>query len=373
MSFSNLPEILFCDYDASAVEQKVITAYEAIAETHLYPGDPVRLFLESLAYIVAQQRFVIDWSAKQNLLAFAAGEYLDHLGALTDTPRMRARAARTTMRFSLTAPLEFAVPIPAGTRCTPDGELVFATDAAVEIPAGAVSVDAAATCSQPGATGNGFVSGQINKLMTPLAYVSATQNVTLSLGGTDIETDASLRQRIQLAPEKYTSAGSTGAYFYHALSAHQDIVDVAVYSPSPGVVDVRPLMAGGELPGDEILALVAAVLDADRVIPLCDTCRVLSPEPVAYALDITYYVLRSDAARIADIQGKVIAAVDEFALWQKSKMGRDITPSKLVALVHAAGAKRVEVASPAAWSKLEAWQVARESSTRVIYGGFEDA
>ena len=35
-----------------------------------------------------------------------------------------------------------------------------------------------------------------------------------------------LRERIRQAPEKFSNAGSRGAYRYHTLSAHQSITDV---------------------------------------------------------------------------------------------------------------------------------------------------
>lgn len=56
MATFDLPDISFVETDASRVERDVITTYEAITEKSLYPGDPVRLFLESLAYLIAQQR-----------------------------------------------------------------------------------------------------------------------------------------------------------------------------------------------------------------------------------------------------------------------------------------------------------------------------
>ena len=51
-----MSEILFADVDPASVEASVLTAYEQIANTTLYPGDPVRLFLESVAYIAVRLR-----------------------------------------------------------------------------------------------------------------------------------------------------------------------------------------------------------------------------------------------------------------------------------------------------------------------------
>lgn len=72
-SLSSLPAVSFAPLNAQDVEQEIITTYERIAETSLYPGDPVRLLLESLAYTISIQSGLIDLAAKQNLLAFATG------------------------------------------------------------------------------------------------------------------------------------------------------------------------------------------------------------------------------------------------------------------------------------------------------------
>ena len=53
-----MKDILFADTDSASVEKAVLTAYEQISATTLYPGDPVRLFLEALAYTIALQNNV---------------------------------------------------------------------------------------------------------------------------------------------------------------------------------------------------------------------------------------------------------------------------------------------------------------------------
>lgn len=73
VDLSALPSVAFAPQSAGETETAIITAYEAIAKTTLQPGDPVRLFLESLAYILSVQNGLIDLAGKQNLLAYARG------------------------------------------------------------------------------------------------------------------------------------------------------------------------------------------------------------------------------------------------------------------------------------------------------------
>ena len=56
VDLSALPSVAFAPQSAGETETAIITAYEAIAKATLQPGDPVRLFLESLAYILSVSR-----------------------------------------------------------------------------------------------------------------------------------------------------------------------------------------------------------------------------------------------------------------------------------------------------------------------------
>lgn len=369
-----LPAVRFISGSAADVESAIITTYEKTAGRSLAKGDPVRLFLESVAAVIIQLRENVDWAAKQNFLLYAEGDYLDHLGALLGVFRLPAQPALVTVRFSLSAAQGFAVLIPKGTRVTPDGTRNFATDQAAVIPAGETQIDVGATCMTKGEAGNGYVPGQVDKLVDPVAYVARVSNTTRSEGGSDVESDASLRERIRLAPEHFSVAGPSGAYEYWAKTAHQGIIDVAVIAPpsEPGAVYVYPLLDGGVIPGQDVLNLVAAACGSEKVRPLTDTVHVVAPSAVSYATNLTYYVANADAVAAAEIQKSVAAAVKSYELWQRSKLGRDVIPSELVRRVMAAGALRVSVTSPA-HAVLTASQVAIPSADPVVtFGGLED-
>jgi phage-related baseplate assembly protein len=370
MTMFDLEDITFADTDATAIESHIITTYEAISRTTLAPGDPVRLFLEALAVVVAQQRFLIDHTGKMNLIRYAAGGFLDHLGAFTETERLAATSAETTVRFSIDEALGFEVDIPAGSRVTPDGSVYFETALDAAIAAGETYVDVTARCRTAGASGNGYLAGQINRMVDPVAYVSGVSNIDTSLGGADEEADDAYRSRIRRGPKKFATAGPNDAYIYWAKTASQNILDVAVYSPTPGLVKVLPLMLGGELPDAEVLADVETILSSRTVRPLTDRVDVESPVAAAYDVEVTYYISDEDTARVASIQTAVVNAVAGYVLWQKSAMGRDINPDELVYRMRAAGAKRVVVTTPE-FTTLDDYEVAQDGTVTVTYGGLE--
>lgn len=368
----SLPEIVFVDADASKVESTILGEYENITGRSLAKGDPVRLFLLTIAAVIILLLNKINETGKQNLLRYATGSNLDHLGALVGVERIPATAAVTTMQVVLSAELGTSTVIPAGTRFTAGDNVFFALDAPLIIPAGKTSGTGSATCLETGIKGNGYIAGQLKTLVDPVPYVASVANITTSEGGAATQEDDSYREDIHGAPEQFSTAGPDGAYIYHAKRASAKIADVTVWSPSAGTVEVRPLLVGGEIPGQELLNQVKSTLDDKRVRPLTDNVTVLAPEAVNYTVELTYYIDRDNETQASAIQSAVSAAVADFILWQKSKLGRDVNPSELVARIMGAGAKRVTVTAPA-FSKLTQTQVAICQSTKVELGGIEDA
>lgn len=372
VNLAALPLISFAPMDSSEIESTVLSAYEKLSGITLQPGDPVRLFLESLAYLINVQNGLIDLAGKQNLLAYASGAHLDHLGALMGVSRIPAQAARTSLRFKIAQTLEFAVPIPAGSRvASRDGRIVFATIAYSQIHAGKLFADVAALCTSPGEDASGLLPGQLNRLVDPLPYVTEVENVTTTDEGMDIEPDSRLRERIRIAPESWTVAGSRGAYEARVLEISSAIAAVSVTTPEPGVVDVRFVLDGGEMPDSSMCSLVLNYLSSETIRPLTDKVLVGAPDPISYDLNGKWYLRTADSTLYGAISANVEQALSEYRLWQRQSPGRDINPSKLISLIEHAGAKRVELVSPV-FRKLEPTQIAREQAWNFTFGGIED-
>lgn len=311
-----------------------------------------------------------------NLLAYAIGGYMDHLGILVDATRLPAETARTTMKFTLSTALPSTTDIPVGTRVTPGyGSVYFATAEVLSIPSGEIAGEVPAVCTLVGAAGNGFLPGQVNRLVDPLPYVQSVVNVTITEGGADTEDDESYRDRIHLAPEHFSVAGPKGGYEFWAKSASASIVDVKVLGPedgtNPGEVEIYPLLEGGVIPEKEMLDLVYETVSADDIRPDTDHVFVLPPEVVSYDADVTYWIDRSNATQASAIQAAVNIAFTDWIAWQASKLGRDINPSELNHRLVAAGAKRTEIRSPAFLALLQ-YHVGKIGSQALIYGGLED-
>lgn len=372
--FPSLQNITFAEKDPDTITKELINYYEQSSGRTLARADPVRLFIDAIILAIVQQRSIIDHAAKQNLLAYAEGEYLDHLGALLGVSRLEAAHSACTIRFTLGHYYSYDAVFPEGTRLSA-GALTFATTSSLTIKAGTLTGTVEALCTTAGTSGNGLIPGQVRQFVDVPAFDVKAENITETNGGSDVESDEAFRERIQIAPESFSVAGPAKAYEYHARSANPDIIGVAVVGPpdtQPGNVNIYPLMTGGTLPSDEVLDEVLAACNAQDVRPDTDYVHVLKPEAVNYDLDVTFWVDEQDSSRAMLIRDSCVEAVDGWILWQRSALGRDINPSELTHRLVDAGAKRCEVRSPV-FRVLKDWQVGMCVDKSVIYGGLERA
>lgn len=375
----NAPDISFIDNKTiEDVRDEMVADYEeymtkSTGQTVTLPrSSPHRGVLYAAALQIYQAFQYIDRAGKQSLLKYSYSDFLDNLALLKGVTRSPATAAVTTLRFTVSTVRQAATAIPKGTRVSAGGSVYFATDEYAEIPAGGTTVDVAATCTVSGTEGNDLAAGDLITMVDPLPYVDSVTNTTATEGGADVESDDDLAERIYLAPGAYSTAGPEDGYLYHAKQFNPSIGNVvATSNQAAGTVDIVFIMADGKTPGAEMINGLKEYLNGRTRRPMTDLVNVSAPAEVTYTVSLTYYINRSDSARAVAIQEAVQAAVADYLVWQRT-IGRDINPSKLVALVMAAGAKRVTVTAPV-YTTVDAIKVSALSGNPTIsYGGLED-
>ena len=187
------------------------------------------------------------------------------------------------------------------------------------------------------------------------------------------ETDASLRSRIQLAPEALSVAGPKGAYVFHALSAGREIAemkieapepdkvtiaytfkesglsalakDASAISPVPGDVVVTVLGRDGDgTAGEELLAMVEAALTDEFVRPLTDHVIVQAAEIVGYAIEATLEIPPGpDSSILAALAGDRVRAYVAGI----HRLAGVVARSGIDAALHVPGVNRVVLTAPA--------------------------
>lgn len=377
-SIDNLPDISFIDnLTLTDVQARVINAfydkYEEITGKRitLARGDPYRIMMLACAQVIYQGLQQVDKAGKMNFLKYAYGDFLKNLAALKNVSENEPEKAVAQVRWKLATVRESATPIPAGSRVTADYAVYFETGTYAEIPAGDTEITITMYCTEAGEQGNGYMAGELNVMVDPVAFIESVANTETTSGGTGAESDQSIAERTFLAPSGYSTAGPDDAYIYHAKNYSSDIGDVIVTSPTPGVVDVRFVLSDGSIPNEALIAKMAEHLQQRSKRPLTDYVQVAAPDVVTYNTDFTYYINTSDSASAVQVQSQVAQAVKDYQLWQSTGIGRDINPDELLSLLKKAGVKRANIRKPA-FTVLKGTEVAKAENTNIVYGGLED-
>lgn len=364
----NLEDVKNILIDEYKKEYENITGKEPVMER----SDPIRVLISSQAVLDMQLLSFIDRCGKMNLLKYAQGDFLDHMGAFKNRERKEAEKSTVMVRFSVEEPRGEVEPVPEGTMVTADQKIFFETIEYAEIPAGETSVETLCSATIAGAEGNGYEKGDITTLVTPTGFISAVSNTTKSSGGMDRENDDDYAEGIFGAPNKYSVAGPDQAWVSLVKDFNNDVEDVYPDTiPGSGVAQITILMKHGRIPEPAELQSIHDYLMRPDIHTLCTAVKVKAPEQKDYGISMAYYIGDSQKSRVAEIQQNVKRAVGVYTEWQDTRVGRDINPDELLVLLKQAGVKRAVITSPV-FCQISDGAVAHFNGTqKVIYGGVE--
>lgn len=363
-------EFNFVDFETTTIKNILAESYSSIMGEEIGEGDPISDFLDFVTFIITVEAAKINEAAKQNLLKFATGEYLEAIGEMVSEVREKAIPAKTTIRYTFSRTFENIITIPKGHKTEING-IYFVTSEFSHLTPGMKTIDILCECSVAGIAGNGFKIGDIKGIVDPIPYLAAISNITESAGGLDIESDEILRNRIRENPTSKSVAGPESAYRYHVKKIQPNISDVSITTtPGTGIVHIYPLQDGGIIPGTEVIEKIKKYLTDKEIKPLTDLIDCQQPQTEQYDIDLKYYIYDDDSEDFESISSSIEDAVEQYITWQCQKLGRDINPDKLKSLVISAGAKRCEILSPE-FTVLERNQVASLKMKNISYGGAE--
>lgn len=346
MAITNLPDPEFINRDPATIIAETVAYYESLVGRTLEPAQIETLVLQTFSYRELLNRNQIQDAAKQNLLAFARFPIIDYLGDFLGVYRLPSQASLTTIQLNLVEGHGDIV-VPSGLRVqTTDGRVIFEIIEDVPVLTGNDIATVTAIAQQQGKLGNDYALGTISVILDPQPYLATAVNITVSEGGSDEETDDQLRERIRLAPNRFSNAGPVEAYKFFAASASPLIIDVAVPAQPevPGTVRVYPLIEGLTVTPPEIIEAVEAILNADRIRPLSDTVEVISPTAVDVAIivNLTLY----ESAVQSDVVPIVESNLQAFKDGRRKLLGQDVVVSQIQALSVIDGVYDAVIASP---------------------------
>lgn len=360
----------FIDIDPDVIKAQIKADYEQMTGRILQPGQVEQLLINAFAYREYLLRVQINDAATMNLVAYSRAPFLDYLGQLVGVTRLTASPAVCTIKMTLVTG-HGALNIPAGIRVqSTDGTSVFSLNDDVSVSASVNEVEATFTCTDVGAKANGYGPGTIAIILDPQPYLLSAQNTDTTAGGADDETDDELRQRIMLAPQSFSNAGSKGAYEYYARTANPGIVDVSITSPTPGQVNIYPLMDGGELPNQAVLDEVSDACNAEKIRPLTDTVVVSAPTQVTYSIVVELTLITGSVS--SEAIAAVTANLQAYADSRKAKCGQDVVIEKIIQKCMIDSVYDVSVSAPSATQVIDDNEVAKCTGITVTVGGYSD-
>ena len=330
------PEVIE-EFDFETIKQRKLDTFMAIAKTkgiEYVPSesDDVMTMIETDSYEEMLLRTRINNAVKAELLLFAKGSDLDHLGATRyGVVRLEGSKPYASFTFTLSAALTYDINFPRNMQLS-DGKgaiAILLEDAYIK--AGEMTVTGVVELQEY--VSQSEITTEI--IVTPLPYVVIAKQNGIFENGADIEDDERFRERIWLSRESKSTAGSVLTYKYYATTADVRVKDVQVLMNTPGVVELYLLSEDGS--ADSVMIdRVDEALNVESVRPLTDEVKVYSATIIEATIeanivlyDMTYEVsvrelIESRIAANTRIFGKELTLPKIYGILE-SEMVKDIT------------------------------------------------
>ncbi len=306
--------------------------------TNANPSAPHTVLLEAFAWMLAQQAYRFNRIPEQNFIAFA------NLFGIEPRP---ATFAETILQFTVDAPLNTAVNIPAETQVSDaDGNYVFETISDLSIPSGQITGEVTARRSVAGQI---LLSSNIlTELIDPIAFVESVTNLSAIDSGTEFESLESTLNRVK----RYQRRGER---IVSVKDLEEAITDEALVGN--GIVRAFPFIKNGEF--FDFNGLIAPKVGHTTVVVMTKTGEVIDDlmrlkiatlleqgvgnqfiylvDPIFVGFDVEFKV----RLNLGTPQGAVLAAIERnlrnFYAPSREQFGRPILRSEIIAIIEGTG------------------------------------
>lgn len=166
-----------------------------------------------------------------------------------------------------------------------------------------------------------------------------------------MESNESLRKRVQLAPEGQTTAGSEGSYIFHGMNADARVKDIFPFAPlndqdePTAICNIYVLSHEGDgSASEELLNIVSKALNAKFIRPLTDLPIIYSASIINYQIQAEIFI--DDGPDENIVLSSCYKAAEEYT--KKTHSFNDgVSISGIYQALHQPGVNRVNLISPA--------------------------
>lgn len=246
---------------------RMVENYREITGNELCEESDIYIRLQVLAGEIFNAFVNMEWIKRQMFCDSAQGEQLDYHASVRGIERHSDAYSTGVCIFSCDiAPLENIV-IPKGTLVATKGEdeLVFETTEEGVILKNTTAQHIPVRALYKGRKYN-VAAGTIREFVTPVSMVTRVENPDPTEGGTDKESDESLRKRIKESL-RFTANGTNRAYYENKALEAEGVASAAAVPKSrgAGTVDVYVAAEGAEV-SDDTLKRVQEILSKEREV-----------------------------------------------------------------------------------------------------------
>lgn len=272
---------------------------------------------------------------KLGIITDSEGVYLDLKAIEYGITRLAAQKATGVVTITGTS----GIIIPAGTVVanTPnigDDAIEFITDANVTLTGGENTVDITAVLA--GIEGN-LSATAIDRLISSITGITAINNVAITSGGADEETDAELQARALRRIRQPSRGGNIGDYLFWASEASIEVGKVGVFPlwNGNGTVKVLFLDKDDKVPGASLITTVQDFIDPSSGTggksPIGATVTIAAATLDTVDVLVTVAVLPGFTA--ADVKTEVDIAIKKFL--KDLPIGQDVLYHSLSSIIMA--------------------------------------
>ena len=257
----------------------------------------------------------IEWLKKEMFPDTATGEMLDKHAAQRGVFRERGNKAAGSIAVSVDVPLDYDIVIPAGTVfTTPDGRLDFVSTEEAVIYRGNSLCTVNAEAVRSGRQYN-VAPGEITTVVTYFSIGVSVNNSGAFRGGSDDETDESLRKRLADRIRNIPN-GVNKAFFEDMIKNVEGVNSVKLVENNATGLSIYLCGRGCGVDLDVIRA-VRNLIDERKCIGY--NYSVYSSTP--FQQDVTVSISVGEGFVFSDVSQQARAAIDEFFLDARAGQG----------------------------------------------------
>ncbi len=310
------------------IESRMREKYKEITGCDVDLGSDIGIKIKLLAGEIFNLQSSIDWIGNQLFPQSATGEQLDLHARLRGLTRKAPTAAGGQLTFTLDAPAQSKIVIPAITICSTVGKnpVKFATAAELTINVGQQQISGEAFCVTRGADGN-VGANTVTVINTTVGSGLTVTNPAAMTGGSDREDDESLRRRI-IEDISTPSTGTNKAYYKGLAESVNGVYSANVVPRIRGNGTVNVYIAGrGAVLGSTYINRVQSLMNSGRELNVSVRVYAATLSNVAVSLTLTV----KSGYEFEDVKAEVEEKIREY--FASLQVGQSVYVSSLSAAI----------------------------------------